>query len=54
MSGDNEAESLFFPEKAEMCEVLTVVRCGSTHNQRDTALGPCGGAVEDVGRLQLR
>ena len=48
MSGDNEAESLF-SERAEMCEVHTVVRCWSTHNKCETALGPCGDAEGDVG-----
>ena len=40
--------SLFFSGKAEVCE-----RCWSTHNKCDTALGPCGDAEGDVGRLRL-
>ena len=53
MSGDTEAETLF-SGKAEMCEVHTVVRCWSTHNKCDTALGTCGDAEGDLGRLRLR
>ena len=53
MSGDIKAESPVFRGRRNVC-VHTVVRCWSTHNKCDTALGTCGGATGDVGRFLSR